>query len=83
MKKTLHSKEYERLTGWLKQSRVERGLSIRSLAKLLDVPHSFVGKIEQGERRLDVIEYVEYCRALGIQPNKGLQTAFSKTSKPK
>lgn len=45
---------------------------MRALAEKLDVPHSFVQKIETMERRLDVMEYVWYCAALGIDSKKGL-----------
>jgi len=45
---------------------------MRDLAAKLDVSHSWVGKIEQGERRLDVLEYVRLCKALGVDPGKGL-----------
>jgi len=31
-----------------------------------------VGKIEQGERRLDLVEYLRVCNALQIDPNEGL-----------
>ena len=46
---------------------------MRELAQRLEKPHSFVGKVEQGERRLDVVEYVEYCRGLGVSPISGLE----------
>ena len=46
---------------------------MRDLAKKLNTPHSFVGKTEQGERRLDVIEYLRYCNALGVSPIEGLK----------
>jgi hypothetical protein len=39
----------------------------------MDKPHSYVQKVEQGERRLDVVEYVWYCRILGIIPEEGLE----------
>lgn len=45
---------------------------MRDLATRLNKPHSYVHKVEQGERRLDVIEYVWYCKALGLEPEKGL-----------
>ena len=73
MKKTLHSKEYKRLVSWLRQQRIAQNLTIRELATKLNVSHSFVGKIEQGERRLDVIEYLTYCSVLGVSPTKGLK----------
>lgn len=32
----------------------------------LDAPRSFVGKVERGERRIDVIELQTICRALNL-----------------
>jgi hypothetical protein len=37
------------------------------------MPHSFGGKVEQGERRLDVVEYLQYCQALDIKPEDGIK----------
>jgi len=56
--------------------RLEKELSMRDLALLIGEPHQFVGKIETGERRLDVFEYVQYCQALKIDPGKGLKLLF-------
>ena len=75
MGKTVASPENERLTGWLKQKRKEKGHTMRSLAQILGTPHSFVGKIENQERRMDIIEFVRYCQALDISPAEGLKIA--------
>ena len=72
MKKTIHSNDYLKLIKWLKASREEANLTMRDLAQKLDVSHSWVGKIEQGERRLDIREYVLLCKALKIDSCKGL-----------
>lgn len=32
-------------------------------------PQSFVAKYEGGERRLDVVEFVEVCASLGVDPH--------------
>jgi transcriptional regulator with XRE-family HTH domain len=72
MYKSLYSPEHIRLIEWLKRQRQDQNLSMRDLAGRLDVPHSFIGKIEQGERRLDVIEYLQYCEALNVSPFEGL-----------
>ena len=73
MFKSLYSNKYALLTSWLKQQREAKGLSMRDLAPLLDVPHSFIGKVEQGERRLDIVEYIQYCEALEADPFEGLR----------
>lgn len=61
------------LTRWLREQREGLGLSMRELGLRLEMPHSFVQKVETGERRLDLVEYVWYCRGLGIQPLNGLE----------
>ncbi len=38
----------------------------RDLAQRLGVIHSFVGKIETGDRRLDIFEFMIYCQALEL-----------------
>lgn len=81
MYKSLHSQEHARLIEWLKQQRQQKGLSMRDLAIRLDVPHSFIGKIEQGERRLDVVEYLQYCDILDVSPFDGLKVINPELSK--
>jgi len=77
MYKSLHSPQYARLVAWLKEQREYQELSMRDLAAKLDVPHSFIGKTEQGERRLDVLEYAYYCQALGLPPEQGFSIMAS------
>ena len=56
---------------------IEDGLAtqqdLKILGEQLDLHHSIIGKIEHGDRRLDVIEYVQYCNAIGANPNEGLK----------
>jgi len=73
MSKTLHSNEYHLLVKWLKKCRLERNLSIRQLASLVGVSHSYIGKVEQAERRLDIVEYIKYCEAMNVDPIKGIK----------
>lgn len=49
-------------------TRKQKGLTQRDLAARLNRPHTWVGKIETGERRLDVGEFVEVAKALGENP---------------
>ena len=39
-------------------------MSQRALAERLGVVHSFVGKVETGDRRLDIFEFAAYCAGL-------------------
>jgi hypothetical protein len=73
MKKAISSEQYFNLIQWLKQSRLELGWSMRELATKLEEPHSFVQKVEMMERKLDVYEYVIYCKALNLNPADGMQ----------
>lgn len=66
---SIYEPEYQTLINWLIEKRKEKNLTQRQLAQKLDVVHSLVGKVEKGERRLDVIEFINYCKALDISPN--------------
>lgn len=57
---------YIEFVSLLRQVRIQRGLSQRTLGKLLSKPQSFVSKVETCERRLDVIEVTEWCIALQV-----------------
>lgn len=62
--------EHVALIEVLVQARVQAKLTQRELAKKLDRLQSFVGKIEQGDRHINVIEFIEFARALGVDPTK-------------
>lgn len=66
MRKSTYSGEYASLRRGLVRIRSRAGLAQRDLAKLLDVPHSWVAKVESGERRIDLIEFAWFCNACGI-----------------
>ena len=78
MIKEIENTNYEHLIKWLKQSRLDKNLTIRDLAVLIDEPFQFVSKVENCQRRLNVYEYVQYCKALGVSPNDGLELLKNK-----
>jgi transcriptional regulator with XRE-family HTH domain len=52
----------------LVEARGKAGLTQGELAARLDRTQSFVSKYERGERRLDVVEFLEIARAIGLDP---------------
>lgn len=66
MQKSIHSTSSDCLRQILKAARLHAGLTQQSLADRLGVAQSFVSKYESGERRLDIIELQDVCKAIGI-----------------
>lgn len=66
MTKSVFTKRYERLRLLLVEARRSAGLSQAELATKLRRPQSFVSKYERGERRLDVIEFLDIVETLGL-----------------
>ncbi len=66
--KSTHLREYEQLLARLKSVRKTAGVTQQQLAKRLRRPQSFVSKYETGERRLDVVEYLQVTHALNADP---------------
>lgn len=69
MAKSLHTPEYEYFRALLVAAREKAELTQAEVASRLKKPQSFVAKYEGGERRLDVVEFIEICLALGIDPH--------------
>jgi transcriptional regulator with XRE-family HTH domain len=76
--KSLHSPEYAALCDLLVAARRKAKLTQYSVAKRLKRPQSFVAKYEGGERRLDLIEFIEVSRAIEADPIKILRSILSK-----
>jgi len=64
MQKSIHSPEYGKVLTLLVAMRKRAGMTQRDLARKLGREHSFVWRIERGERRLDLIEFFWVCRAM-------------------
>lgn len=73
MAKSLHTPEYEHFRALLVAAREKAGLTQAEVSAKLARPQSFVAKYEGGERRLDVVEFVQVCNALGIDPRTVLR----------
>lgn len=54
------------LGNWLRGQREAKGLTMRDLSDISGKPHSYFGKIEQAQRGLDVLEFLELCEWMEI-----------------
>ncbi len=70
MGKQLRNSRHQALMEALVTARNKSGMTQRELARRLGRSHSFIGKLESGERQLNVLEFCELADALGINPKE-------------
>jgi Helix-turn-helix len=73
---TVGNEAYKRFRKLLADARKSANLTQQELALRLKRPQSFVSKYERGERRLDVVEFDEVAKALGIDPIRFLRQFY-------
>ncbi|MEW4461317.1 helix-turn-helix transcriptional regulator [Roseibium algicola] len=77
---SLRSELYQRIITLLVQARKDAGLTQVELGNRLGLRQTFVSKFELGERRLDVAEFLEICRAIGTDPHDMIRAAETNES---
>lgn len=70
MQKSVFTRHYAFLREKVRAMRKAAGLTQRDLAKRLGTVQTIVVRVEQGERRLDLIEFYWFCRACRVPPEK-------------
>jgi transcriptional regulator with XRE-family HTH domain len=70
MPRSQHSKAYRQFRLELRRAREAAGLTQIELATRLRKPQSVVSKVESGERRLDVVEFLQWAEAVGFDPHE-------------
>lgn len=77
MSKTLGSRRHEALIAMLIAKREAKGMTQTDLAEKLGQYQSFVARIESGQRRIDVIEYLDIAEAIGFDPKRVLSEVLT------
>jgi DNA-binding transcriptional regulator YiaG len=68
--KSVFTKRYNLMLSLLASIREDRGLSQRALSGKLKKAPTYVSKYERGERRLDVVEFLEIMKVLKADPHE-------------
>lgn len=65
----LHDERYRAFVERLSKARKEAGLSQEQAAEAMGRHQSFVSRCETGERRVDAVEFLDFCMAYGLPPS--------------
>jgi transcriptional regulator with XRE-family HTH domain len=72
MSPSIHHRRYEVLRKHLRALRRSVGLTQAELGARLKVDQSYVSKVERGERYMDVLFYLDWCRACKLHPEAAI-----------
>jgi transcriptional regulator with XRE-family HTH domain len=73
MSRTLQSPKHEALRAFLVEKRKKAGLTQADVADALGRHQSFVATVESGQRRIDVVELLEFAGAIGFDPHLAIK----------
>lgn len=68
MTQSIHTERYKKFLSLLVKARKKAGLTQIDVANRLGQHQSFVSKYETGERRLDIIEFLDVAVAIECDP---------------
>jgi transcriptional regulator with XRE-family HTH domain len=77
--KTLGSARHKLLVDLIVAKREAAGLTQTQLAEKLGEYQSFVARLESGQRRIDVIEFLDLAAKLGFDPAKAIRLIGQKS----
>ena len=66
MARGIHDNRYRWMIGKLVQARKDQQLSQEDVARRIGKPQQYVSRYEVGERRLDMVEFLDVARVLGV-----------------
>lgn len=70
---SLGSQRYNAFIQLMIKSRQQAKLTQQQVADRLNKPQSYIAKFERGERRLDIIEFLDLADVLSIDVNETLE----------
>lgn len=71
--KSIYSADQESVLKVMARVRADAGLTQQQLARKMDVSQSTISDILRGQRRIDLIEWITFCKACKITPQQFLE----------
>jgi len=81
MPKSALTDAHSTIAAYLGELRREKGVNQVELARRLKTTQQYVSKIETCERRLDLVQFEAYVRALGADPAGAAAEVFRRMAK--
>jgi len=78
--KTIYTRQGECIRETIVELRRKAGLNQRQLAARLKRERNLVGRLELGERRLDIVEFYWICKACGANAETAARNLMRKLS---
>ena len=75
--KSIYTDDYINIISVLRAIRINKNITQAEMAKRLNTTQSFVSKVENRERRLDVIEWLSWIDALGVSVSDVLPPKYT------
>ncbi len=73
--KTIYKERYRSIIQKLIERRRVLNMTQRQISARLNKPQSYIAKIEGFERKLDVLEFIEICEVIDLEPSTVLKNA--------
>ena len=83
MSRSLRSDQHQRLVELIIRYREEAGLKQADVAAKLGRHQPFVSNIENGQRRVDVVEFLALAAVIGFDPHHALDELLQPESRPR
>ncbi|MEQ1514900.1 MAG: helix-turn-helix transcriptional regulator [Usitatibacteraceae bacterium] len=83
VRKTVYSPESRLLANFLSEARRRAGVLQSEVAEKMGTDQTVISNIERGQRRIDVVEFYRFAKAIDADPTTLFESAIEEWEKPK
>lgn len=59
--RSIHNRRYKAIIAFIRKRREEAGITQKEMTKVMHLRQNIISKIETCERRIDLLELLQYC----------------------